>query len=688
MIYGSVCSGHCAVTQALGGRGWTPAFFAEVEAFPSAILGARFGATAPREPLNPAHVPPKDVPMWVANNRELQRIAQRGGFGDAIPNLGDLAKIDPAEWGHLEWLWGGTPCQAFSIAGKRGGLKDHRGNLTLAFLGLAHELAATGSLRGFTWENVPGILSDKDNAFGCFLAEAVGHDAPITSPHGKGRWPDAGVVVGPRCRLAWRILDTQHFGLPQRRRRLFVVASFGDGPDPVAILFERQGVLGTVAESPGEGEGVTYNVAPSLTASGRGVSRIGETRGQDPVVAVPTLTGGGRMAGGYSHDDIPMVPVLYSAMPMNSGKDFTVREVAVAQPVMAAGPALGNQGGDFIVQGVPFPADKAGTLSACGGTAGKHGYGYGDADLIDGNQAIPVALAFGGNNTSGPLDVATARLAHGGPHGHMDFESETFILEPFQNGEHGDYKPGVGTLRATRGDAGGGSETLLVGPVPFDTTQITSPNNYSNPKPGDPVHPLVAQGHAPAIAFTCKDYGQDAGAVAPTLRAMGQGDSHANGGGQVAVAFSLRGRDGENQIEPEAGEVAPALRTGEGGSSKGFVATFNLSPGAGSEGAPSAVEADVANALTAEGEASKNGRGLHVVEAALAATIRWAVRRLTPVECERLQGTADNFTRIPWRGRPAEDCPDGPRYKVVGNSMSVDVIVWIGARIKAACDAR
>ncbi len=63
------------------------------------------------------------------------------------------------------------------------------------------------------------------------------------------------------------------------------------------------------------------------------------------------------------------------------------------------------------------------------------------------------------------------------------------------------------------------------------------------------------------------------------------------------------------------------------------------------------------------------------------------MRRLTPVECERLQGTADNFTRIRWRGRPEEECPDGPRYKVIGNSMSVDVIVWLGDRILAACEA-
>lgn len=64
------------------------------------------------------------------------------------------------------------------------------------------------------------------------------------------------------------------------------------------------------------------------------------------------------------------------------------------------------------------------------------------------------------------------------------------------------------------------------------------------------------------------------------------------------------------------------------------------------------------------------------------------VRRLTPVECERLQGMPDNHTRIPWRGKPAEDCPDGPRYKAIGNSMAVPVMRWIGERIQAVAAIR
>lgn len=133
-------------------------------------------------------------------------------------------------------------------------------------------------------------------------------------------------------------------------------------------------------------------------------------------------------------------------------------------------------------------------------------------------------------------------------------------------------------------------------PVPFDTTQITNPDNRSSPEPGDPCHPLAAGAHPPAIAFDCKAteiaHNREASA---TLRSMSHDGSHANGGGHVAVATETM------------------------------------------------------------------------------------VRRLTPIECERLQGFRDGYTAIPYRGRQAKD---GPRYKALGNSWAVNVGRWIGRRIK------
>lgn len=194
-------------------------------------------------------------------------------------------------------------------------------------------------------------------------------------------------------------------------------------------------------------------------------------------------------------------------------------------------------------------------------------------------------IAFGGNNTSGPIDVATACQAHGGPHGRLSFDSETFVAH---------------SLRAEGFDAsedGTGRGTPIV-PIAFDTTQITSKANYSQPKPGEPCHPLASGAHPPAIAHAIQ-------------------------------AGALR----EN---PESGP-----------------------DGVG-------VQADIAYTLEARAEVQ-------------AIQQQWAVRRLTPRECERLQGFPDDFTTIPYRNRMAAD---GPRYKALGNSMAVNVMRWIGQRIE------
>ena len=146
-------------------------------------------------------------------------------------------------------------CQAFSVAGLRRSLDDYRGNLSLVFCEIANAIDTVRTQlrkRPVTifWENVPGVLNTKDNAFGCFLGGLAGADAPLSS--GAGRWPSAGYVAGPSRNVAWRVLDAQYFGVPQRRRRVYVVASSatGGGIDPTKILFESQGVRRDSASCP------------------------------------------------------------------------------------------------------------------------------------------------------------------------------------------------------------------------------------------------------------------------------------------------------------------------------------------------------------------------------------------------------------------------------------------------------
>ena len=215
--FGSVCSGIEAASVAWEPLGWKAAWLSEIEPFPCAVL---------------AHHYPE------------------------VPNLGDMTtlpdRIASGEINAPDVFCGGTPCQAFSVAGLRKSLDDARGNLSLTFCEIANAIDDVRRSRGehpcvIFWENVPGVLNTKDNAFGCFLAELAGEDVPLV-PAGD-KWTNAGCVFGPKRTVAWRVLDAQYFGVAQRRRRVFVVASVREWFDPAAVLFEFDGVRRDTAPS-------------------------------------------------------------------------------------------------------------------------------------------------------------------------------------------------------------------------------------------------------------------------------------------------------------------------------------------------------------------------------------------------------------------------------------------------------
>jgi DNA (cytosine-5)-methyltransferase 1 len=200
-----VCSGIEAASKAWEPIGWEPVAFSEIEPFPAAVL---------------KHHWPK------------------------VQNLGDMTKYEqwPIQSGTIDLLVGGTPCQSFSVAGLRQGLKDPRGNLMLTYLGIAERFKP----RWLVWENVPGVLSSNGGKdFGSFL----------------------GALGELGYEWAYRVLDAQWFGVAQRRRRVFVVAHLGEGNLAAKVLFESESVRRDNPPSRETRQGVAANVAPSLTAS-------------------------------------------------------------------------------------------------------------------------------------------------------------------------------------------------------------------------------------------------------------------------------------------------------------------------------------------------------------------------------------------------------------------------------------
>lgn len=212
---------------------------------------------------------------------------------------------------------------------------------------------------------------------------------------------------------------------------------------------------------------------------------------------------------------------------------------------------------------------------------------------------------------------------------------------------------GFGTLKART--LGGGFEGVVA--HAFDARQ-SDVIQY-----GDKTGPLDTDGHSMAIAFSSKDHAADIGEdVSPTLLAGGHTWSHANGGVMPAVAY-------------DSDHIMPTMdaRAGRSGANS-FATSGGLVPVAFAQNQVGEVRtSDVVGTLNTNTNAS--GRNTPMVQTTM------QVRRLTAVECERLQGFPDNYTAIPWRKKDAAECPDGPRYKALGNSMAVPVMRWIGERI-------
>lgn len=417
MRYLSLCSGIEAASVAWLPLGWQAVAYSEIDPFACAVL---------------AHHYPD------------------------VPNIGDMTQV--LDWrsyaGTVNIVVAGTPCQDFSVAGKRAGLAGERSGLALVFV----QVLSIVRPKWFVWENVPGVFSTNGGRdFGTFLRALDD--------------------IGYSC--AWRVLDAQYFGVPQRRRRVFLVGHLGDWRPAAAVLFEPHCLRGDTAPC----RKTRADITQALT---------------------------GRLGGGGPDDNKA-------------------------------------QGGFYV-----------------------------------------------------PIEVQHTKL----------------VIS-----QYGDKAAALTCEGADASPCADRGATVIA----YDTTQITSPHNGSNPKFGAPCHAISARAHPPTIiGFHGSQDPDVSGDIAhPVAR---------NQGRECCIAFAERGRAAGRTLEYQE-EQAYCLT--------------NL----------------------ASGGCAYSRRIM---------TPQMQVRRLTPRECERLQGFPDDYTAIRYRGKPAADAP---RYRALGNSMAVPVMRWIGARI-------
>lgn len=535
MNYMSVCSGVEAASLAWKGLGWEPLAFSEIEKFPCAVLAERF---------------------------------------PGVPNLGDMTKIEVTDDGihgagftvfrrDIDLLVGGTPCQSFSVAGRREGLKGASG-LAFHFVRLLREIQP----KWFVWENVPGALSSRT-------------DGQLDFNFLVGAFAECGYG------LAWRILDAQYvrsksfpFAIPQPRRRLFVVGCLGDGARAGKVLFDGESLSGDTPPrrikmqwTSGCAEGgadvanekkvtcyenhaqssrvVEGEISPTLNCMGGGSGMLPivleeRKQGIQAIRRMPKTSDSQRMPDKWHLQCVVQATKNQNLIAYeNHSQDCRVKETGDASPTLSC---MSNVNRTLVQDVGQTVFSKTGRPTEAGG--------------------CPNFKETGVANTLNLWDLGESR-----------------------------------------------ANELVVGYPPvisLDGDKIGNSN--------DLMHTHTAKGvHGVAYGINCQ-----ASLMHPFSEEVSQVISVAHQSGVV--------RD----------ECIPI---------------------------------DMRNATrdaNKKDDVNRQGRD----------GWRGTVRRLLPVETERLMGFPDNWTQIPWRGKPAEQCPDGPRYKACGNSMCVNCMEWIGERIE------
>lgn len=622
MKYVSIFSGIEAATVAWHPLGWEPLAFSEIDPFPSTVLQH--------------HYPD-------------------------IPNLGDITKIDWRPYvGAADIVVGGSPCQSFSVAGKREGLAGASG-LMFEYIRAVRELRP----RWFVWENVPGAFtSERGEAYRQLLSEmdALGYG------------------------LAWRVLDAQFFGVAQRRERVFLVGSLGT-MRCAEVLFERESLSWDHQSSREKRKALTEEAARRVGTADHdsGCLNPGETQSRRvyPTSGVyPTLST--REKSGQSQESVFLCQTAHSqSTELGVGESDVMNTLDTTNNTAVA--AL-----DFKVKPVAF-------LYSQGAKARSLGISEISPTLKTDHNPV---VAFASNQHDEVLEPETDGALPAQP----GAKQQTYLCQMAQTGSNGklvkqddvmntldrtnstaiaalDFNPTDARLRYAQDDVSqtltaragtGGNQVPLVQVQPI----VFNPNAGINEQGGgfavsEDVTPTLKTDHNPAVAFAQNQRDEVrelevAGALAAqpgikqqTYICRADGQTNAMEGENLAPTLTSHAKKDPPLIYPvdESEEMKPVtlqIRGGKPGGGKGALPQRDMSATLSTHNTQTLITGD------------HEERDL-------------TVRRLTPRECERLQGFPDDYTDIPYRNK--EHAPDGPRYKALDNSMAVPVMRWIGERI-------
>ena len=687
MRYLSVCSGIEAASRAWHHLGWTPVAFSEIDSFPAAVLKHHF---------------------------------------PGVPNWGDMTKW--REWPDekIDILVGGTPCQSFSVAGLRKGLADSRGGLMLDYVGIAGRYRP----RYIIWENVPGVLtSNGGRDFGTLL----------------GALGDLGYDLAYRVLDAQWVRTQQFpSAVPQRRRRVFVVGCLGERGRAAKILFKSESLCGNPPPRTKTWQGVTGDAASSLVGSSRGVERTGESRGQDSVVGCwwdgsqVSQTLDAVLAKGQTMPEKNRFPAVLQGklnwpaeVCSSLNASFGNKQGLEDQHVDSACPMFVPG----VVEAMAFAQNQMGELRTnnIANTLNTNSNASGRNTPMVAIQPENLVLMDQGGSVMQTLQDGTVGTLRREMHGHEPIVLHAVGTDCYNGAITGD----VAATMGTPGSSVNASGPTVMHPVEVPDVAGTmkscaNSGGWSNSAdhaaagymlpvmgtPGSSVNasgPTIMQPHG--VAFTYSGYSNQpawiTGDRTDCLASSGHSDGSHQGIGVITNSTSFHPT--QDPIPSEDGKchaIGCGSKTGCATAAVAYVkSTKHMAVavqdvrgldkkqngcGWNDDGSSYTVDATATQGVSYHATRRDGvrvnvgvsptveaqwGTGGNNVPNVINKTPPMVVRRLTPEECESLQGFIRGWTNIPYKKK--QESPDSPRYKAIGNSMACNVMSWIGERIDA-----